>query len=97
MNKENIFSSGLSTSAVQGLGDPPALQLFACTHTHTHTLQHSRSQYLLNAGESLAGNSISSSTHMRAPTEVAEPTYQCVHTEQPYACMWRHTGTQVTD
>ena len=65
MNEENIFSSGFSTSALQGLRDRP-LHLCAHTrvHTHTHTLQSTHSRYLLNAGESLAGNSISSSAHM---------------------------------
>ena len=65
-------------------------------HTHTHTLQHSRSQYLLNAGESLAGNSISSSTHTCTHRGGRAYTPMCAHRTTIHMT-WRHTGTQVTD
>lgn len=75
MNEESIFSSGFTTSALQGLRDRP---LHLCAHTHT--LQQTHSRYLLNAGESLAGNSISSSAHTPAHTRVHPQRWQNLHT-----------------
>ena len=87
MNEENIFSSGFSTSALQGLRDRP-LHLCAHTraHTHTHTLQSTHSRYLLNAGESLAGNSISSSAHMPPQRWQNLHTSVCTQNNHRHAC-----------